>query len=463
MRLFDFLKHYSAEKRLPFHMPGHKRSCKFDYLSGMSEYDITEIEGFDNLHAPSGILKDAMGHAASVYGSDRAFFLVNGSTGGILASIYTLCRGGRDIIMARGSHRSAYNAATICGSTIHYITPSVSPQGFTLSVTPNDVRIALDEHPDSAAVTIVSPTYEGVISDIAGIANVCHERGVPLIVDAAHGAHLGFLYSDISSPVACGADITIMSVHKTLPSLTQTALLHVKGNLVDQDEIAASLAVFESSSPSYLLMASIDGCMYEMKNDHLFSDWRQHIELIEKAAKKSRGLELIIPSDVFAFDKSKILLSAGLGSGAVVAKVFREKYHIEPEMVSHNYVILMTGGGDSNASINELCSVIENFPSVEPSHATTRKKESPCSHYQRYKKKPSEALLTHQETVIFTESIGRVAAEYIIPYPPGIPLLVPGEIIEDHHIKLISDYKREGLNVVSSHGDFTGIIYVIKE
>ena len=233
MKLYNILKEFAVHGRYPFHMPGHKRSSDFDYLSGIpAEIDFTEIDGLDNLHAPEGILLEAQTNAAKVYKADRSFFLVNGSTGGILAAIYAVSRGKRDIIIQRSCHKSVFNALSLCNLRASYIMPRIAPEGIFLDITPEQVQSAIEKNPSACAVVITSPSYDGVVSDIASIAEICHGHGIPLIVDAAHGAHLGFLDPSVKSPVECGADITVMSLHKTLPSLTQTAILHLKSNLI---------------------------------------------------------------------------------------------------------------------------------------------------------------------------------------------------------------------------------------
>jgi len=455
MKLYDILKQYSESGIVPYHMPGHKRSAEFDYISPASSIDFTEVDGLDDLHAPTGILADAQERAAEVWGADESHFLVNGSTGGILAAVYALCRG-RHVIMARGCHKSVYNAACISHCTVSYVMPRTSELGFFLDVTADEVRSALEEHPDTAAVIITSPTYEGVVSDVRSIADVCHAHGALLIVDAAHGAHLGFLDESIPSPVTAGADVTIMSLHKTLPSLTQTAIMHVAGTLADRDELASAIAMFETSSPSYVFMASIDGCVDLVRSRSIFDGWREKIKRIRRAAE-ARGM-LVTPTDVFAYDESKIVLTAGGMTGCEIARILRESFRIEVEMISASYVILMTGAGDTDAMTDALIHAIENFPLP----ADKKNLKLPPIPSPSAVMKMADATSCKTERISLDKADGAIAAESVMAYPPGIPIVAPGEQIDSAVIDFIEKSVISGVRILTSAGEFTGKIKVVR-
>ncbi len=441
---------------IPYHMPGHKRNTEFEHISPTCALDFTEIDGLDDLRAPSGILADALERAALTYGAERTFFLVNGSTGGILSAIYALCRG-RSVVMARNCHKSVYNAVCIAGCRPEYIMPRVSELGYFLDVTPAEVEEALLRTPDAAAVVLTSPTYEGVISDIRGISEICHAHGVPLIVDAAHGAHLGFLDGSVPSPVASGADAVIMSLHKTMPSLTQTALLHITGTLIDAEQIAASLAMFETSSPSYVLMASIDGCIELCRDRSLFDSWLRRIEQLERIGKARDIIER--PTDVFAYDRSKIILRSPGMSGGMIADLLRREFHIEPEMSAASYIILMTGAGDTDRMTKELCRAFESFPESSSATATpfTQPPRLPLAVMT-----PAEATGCAREAVSLSDAVGRIAAEAVMAYPPGIPLIAPGELIDRETVRQLEEMNACGVRTVTSSGEFDGRITVTK-
>lgn len=459
MRFYDILKQTSENGRAPYHMPGHKRSPAFDYLGDAAAIDFTEIDGLDNLHSPTGIIRDTMNLAKELYGAKESFLLVNGSTGGVLAAVYSVCRSGKPLIMVRNAHKSVYNAAVLCGSPVHYLMPRLSDDGLILDITPDEAAHAVEAAPDAAAMLITSPTYDGVVSDIAGIAKVCHAHGIPLIVDAAHGAHLGFLDPNVASPVECGADLVIMSLHKTLPSLTQTGLLHVSGDLVDPKTVAQSLTIFETSSPSYLFMASVDGCLHAMREKALFTDWAEKTVHLRKTAAECPGVHLRIPEGVFAFDESKLILSCDGYGGEELAEILRETFAIEPEMTAHGYVLLMTGAGDSREMTEQLCKVFKYLGEHPKEANPTTIRTSPYGIAPECAMKLADALAAETETVPLEESCGRISAEFVMPYPPGIPSIAPGERITDECITAV----REGINVITSRGEFDGTLHVVRE
>lgn len=466
MRLYDILTDESKNGRTPYHMPGHKRNPGFDYLNGkLGAIDFTEIDGLDDLHAPNGILADAMKHAASIYGADSSYFLVNGSTGGIISAIYSVASCGscgRPLIIARNSHKSVYNAAVICGSPVSYVCPKLSEYGIPLDITPSDVKEAISKNPDSAAVVITSPTYDGVISDIRGIADVCHRSNIPLIVDAAHGAHLGFLDPTVELPTICGADITIMSLHKTLPSLTQTGILHVNGDLIDQEAVERALAIFETSSPSYILMASIDGCIHELEKRELFDNWRCRIEQIHEAVDGLSNTSLFNGAlhNVFAFDISKLVVCSDNLTGGEISAFLRGNASIEPEMTSLYYSLLMTGAGDTDEMTKLLCSALTKMDSVA-GNAKAHRSIPQIGMSSTPRMTMACAAVSRSENISIDTAEGAIAAEFIMPYPPGIPLLAPGELVTPEHIAHIRMLSDSGIKLITSRGIFSGNINVV--
>ena len=273
MDLRERLRTYGAGNAYPFHMPGHKRQKQQGSLFPY-DLDITEIDGFDNLHHAEGILEEAMERAAKLWGSRKSFFLVNGSSSGLLAGIRAVTKRGDKVLMARGCHRAVYHAVELCGLHPVYMQAEwVEEMQISGSIQPETVEKHLQEHPDCKLVILTSPTYEGVVSDITEIAKVAHRYGAYLLVDEAHGAHLGFSKGFPDTSVHLGADVVVQSLHKTLPCPTQTAILHVCTEQVDVTEVGRQLSVFQTSSPSYVFMAEIDGCvsLLEQKRDSLFA------------------------------------------------------------------------------------------------------------------------------------------------------------------------------------------------
>ena len=439
--LLQLLRENGETGRIPFHMPGHKRNTeRFPHLQNLSAAeDITEIDGFDNLHGAEGILAEAMCGAADLWHSDRSYFLINGSSCGILAGIRALTKRGDTVIVSRNAHKSVYHAIEICGLRPVFLTPSWDGErGMFLSLPPAVVDDALTRYPEASLVILTSPTYEGVLSDVASIARSAHEHDASLLVDEAHGAHL------LGDPfpqgaVRSGADIAVQSLHKTLPSLTQTAVLHVCGSRVDPARLEHQLAVFETSSPSYLLMASMDGCVRALReNPELLADWDRRLAQFEWELGLLRHLQIPyhgadaaqIPG-VFAFDPSKIYVSTAASdwSGERLADFLRQR-NLEPEMTARDGVLLMTGAGDTAEQMQILASVLREADALcgqgrgmAESALPPLPEAGACS--------PEEALERPWEFIPAEKAHGRISAEYVWAYPPGIPILIPGQTVPD--------------------------------
>ena len=390
--LLEKLENYGKSDFYPFHMPGHKRQ---DFLNGFPDpysIDITEIDGFDNLHHAEGILKESMERAAEIYGADQTCYLVNGSTCGILSAVCGSTAWGGKLLMARNCHKSAYHGLILNHLEPVYVYPSyLEGPGISGGVCPSDVRRILeqDKKREIQAVLVVSPTYEGVVSDIAGIAAAAHEHGIPLIVDEAHGAHLPFGERENGFPepaLSMGADVVIQSLHKTLPCFTQTAVLHMKGDLADRERICRYLGMFQSSSPSYVFMAAMEQCIRFMDGDgrREMAAYGKRLERFFQQVKDLRNLkvldwEKIVEADhsrkagaapgtisVYGWDPSKIVISCKRVwfknvsgerqrlSGEALGNILRERYHLEMEMCAPEYVIGMTSVMDTEEGLLRL-------------------------------------------------------------------------------------------------------------
>ncbi|MCR4896251.1 MAG: ornithine decarboxylase, partial [Lachnospiraceae bacterium] len=252
--LFEELTEYSESNILPCHMPGHKRKSFGDLPEDFVKIDLTEVEGTDNLHEPSGILKDAEDRAALLCHARESFFLVGGSTAGILAAISAAVPAGGTLLLPRCCHRSVYHAMYLRRTTPVYLEAETASCGIPEPPAPEEVAEKLFAHPEAAAVLITSPTYEGRFAEVRRIAEAVHAAGKTLIVDEAHGAHLGWSDALPESAAQAGADLVIQSTHKTLPAPTQTALLHQCSDRVSEERIRRFLRIYETSSPSYPLM-----------------------------------------------------------------------------------------------------------------------------------------------------------------------------------------------------------------
>ncbi|MDR1132420.1 MAG: amino acid decarboxylase [Oscillospiraceae bacterium] len=488
--LFQQLKAYAASGAVPMHVPGHKRNAAgIAFLEKLgARYDITEIAGFDDLHHPHGILREAMKRAAALWNSADAFFLVNGSTCGILAAVAAaskLCGNGT-LIMARNCHRSVYNAAELNGLTPVYIAPpTVAGFGFCGSISPKAIEIAVQDNLGTPII-LTSPTYEGVISNIAEIAVICHMYGSPLIVDEAHGAHLGLSPYFTGGAVHAGADIVIQSVHKTLTGLTQTGLLHLSGGLIRREDILRELSVYETSSPSYLLMAAIDGTreLVEERGSALFQAWRARLDRFDgllspvqnlrlpghgelfscqkrghQAGYSGRGIE---SAEVCGFDRSKILISCeGTDTtGVAVMDALRAGFGIECEMAACGHAVAMTGLLDSDEHLEKLAAALAAVDAgvrrTAPRVPFTAPKIPPRRMaVSQARRQPARALALR-------DARGRICAEYIWAYPPGIPLVVPGEELTDEVVSSLSIQREAGVLLYGSGGGMPKTVCVLR-
>ena len=489
--LLERLTEYAGSDAYPFHMPGHKRREITDGIPGgfPDPYgiDIAEIDGFDNLHHAEGILKDAMDEAAAIYGTDRSWYLVNGSTCGILSAVFATTENGGKILTARNCHKAVYHAICLNRLEAEYLYPEeITEFGINGGIRAEDVRKALEKDAMHCAgnsgdvrgkitkiqaVLITSPTYEGVVSDIRAIADAAHEYGIPLIVDEAHGAHLEYAdqcHSFPKSALEYGADIVIQSLHKTLPCFTQTAILHVKGKLVDQDRVSRYLSMFQTSSPSYLFMAGMERCIRYMDGDGR-NEMIRYEKRLERFMERMEGLQVLEVLDreicgkyrtVAGWDPSKIVVSTMRAEdfhGEELAETLRRKYHLEMEMTAPEYVIAMTSLMDTEEGFERLGTALweidgalrrrmESGRKEKAASETPEGLESKVSHPVR-RMLICEAMDADTERTAFQDTVGKVSAEFVYLYPPGIPIIAPGEVFTDAIVEKIMAYKAAGLLV----------------
>ncbi len=465
-RLFQLLRENRDAGCIPMHMPGHKRNCSAAYLQHLgADLDITEIRGFDSLHGASGILQAAMQRAVNRWGSKQSYFLVGGSTCGILAGIYAAVQKGDRILMSRNCHKSVYNAVELTGASPVYLTPEWDPiWGIEGAITPEKVKKAIAENPDVSLVVITSPTYDGVISDIAEIANVVHKAGAVLIVDEAHGAHLDLSPYFVGGAVKGGADLVVQSLHKTMPSLTQTAIAHVCSERIDTCRFSDALAIFETSSPSYLLMSSIDECINYMQQP-MFKKWNHAI--VENKYKFSSLAKLCVfgygdtPAEQkWKRDPSKILVSTRFCNltGPQLAEMLREIYNIEVEMAAAQYVLAMTGPGDTSETIGALAQALYEIDQIcemrEPDlYMPPPLPQRICGIYAAKRGSRCNAARS--------SAAGKISGEYIYAYPPGIPLVVPGERLDEALLQYMEDLAALGVTLHSDTGAVPDVFSVL--
>lgn len=454
--LYEKLKAYSDSGVYPFHMPGHKRTP----TDGLPyEIDVTEIDGFDNLHEPVGCLCELQETAAKLFCSRYAFALVNGSTVGILSAVRAMTKYGDRVLIARNSHMSVYHAAELCGLHTDYIVPElIDGTGIFASVPPDLIKQKLNADPAISLVVVTSPTYEGVASDIERISAICHAHGARLLVDEAHGAHFPFSDRFPPSAVQCGADAAVLSLHKTLPAMTQTALLLTNdGGLAK--ELSRQLSVFETSSPSYVLLASIDRCLTYLQNSE--RDFTAYIGRLTKFLQAARALHHLSVSfdrfnadeKVYAFDIGKLCIFCnGCMSGKELMALLRSDYRIELEMALGDYALAMTSVCDTDEGFDRLLSALIEIDSrLKGSEHTA---EPVLCSLPRQHCTIGEALARDGETLDIDTAEGKISREYIRIYPPGVPLIVPGEIIDSDVLSQLRRLEAAGNEIQSDSSTF---------
>lgn len=470
--LAEQLKSYSQKDYYPFHMPGHKRNPFSVEYEPSVETDITEIEGFDNLHHAEGVILEAQQRAAALFHTEETLFSVNGSTAALLSAISACVPAGGKLLMARNCHKAVYHAVYLRQLEPVYLYPEwESRYGLNGGVHPQKIKDALKEHRDAGAVIITSPTYDGIVSDVAAIADICHERGIPLIVDEAHGAHFIFHSYFPDSALQKGADVIIQSIHKTLPSMTQTALLHRNSGRVSSELLHRFMGMYQSSSPSYPLMASIDSCICQLKRcgEKQFAEYTAHLDHFYKTVRKCRqlsivGREIIGTSAIYDWDASKVIFmdTDRRINGEELYRLLLEKYHLQMEMETPGYVLAITSVGDTEDGFRRLAdAILEIDRSLD---GMDNRKAGQANHMWMQpparKMKLQRAMDCPKEMVGLDAAVGRISSEFVFLYPPGIPLIVPGEEISDKWIRAIRGYLEEGLDVHGISSDLKmGVVY----
>ncbi len=468
--LLAALRTLAESDTAPFHMPGHHRASAVLPPDLPFSLDITELPGFDDLHHPRGLLRDSMARAAALWGSDAAYYCVNGSTGALLASIRALTKRGDAVLVARNCHASVFHAIELCGLLPHWLEPAWLPEaGLYGSLPPSVLQTALEACPGAVLCVVTSPTYEGVLSDIAALAEIAHGQGIPLLVDEAHGAHLGLAQwgGFPESAVRLGADIVVQSLHKTLPALTQAAILHCCGNRVDPFRLEHQLAVFQTSSPSYPLLASMDWLVSQPERwrREVFAAWQAQLEMLHMRCDHLTAFRATKTGDAacYALDPSKLVLDARrfAMTGEALAQALRAR-GIEPEYALGHIVLLMTSCLDAPAHTERLMNALQALaPKAGTSAARTPLYRLPPLGEQALPL--SEAMERPQISVVCSDALGSVCAEYVWAYPPGIPLLVPGQRVTRVFLEAADALEAAGGELRRTYEGVAGELVIIIE
>jgi arginine decarboxylase len=456
--LFEALEQHVGRHPHPFHVPGHKMGTSYD-SHGRSRFqsllplDLTEISGLDDLHQPEGVIAEAQELAAEAFGAEWTRFLVGGSTAGNMALIMTVCKPGEKILVQRNCHKSVYNGIILARAVPVYIVPAVDlASGVAAGLRREDVERALHTHPDAKAVFLTNPTYYGMGIDLAKMAAAVHRFQIPLLVDEAHGAHYGFHPALPPSAMQCGADAAVQSTHKMGTSMTMSSMLHVQGTRIDRDRLRRILAMIQSSSPSYPLMASLD-----LARRHMVLEMKKELDrvlpLLNRLRERIASLDwLYLPglaekSVYSTLDPLKLLLC--LRTKAFTGYQLQsmlEAADIYPELAESAHVLLAASTGTSPEDVEHVWQFLE---SVEAPPKLKSDASFPvgllASSFLREQAMPMhEAFDAPKKTVPLTQAAGRISAEMVIPYPPGIPLLTPGERIDTEVLALLQELAESG-------------------
>lgn len=461
--LREALEALKREDRVSFHMPGHKYGGNGlrDHFNSFWDIDITEIPGADNLHDPEEILLAAKKQAEDAYGSRESFFLVNGSSCGIMAMIMGTVKRGEKIIISRDAHRSIHQAVSLGGLHPVYLMPSIDPAtGIVIGMDPAALELALSQHQGIKAVVCTYPSYSGACVNLPLIQKMTAEKGVQLLVDEAHGAHLWLDESLPVSALTSGADVVVQSLHKTMPAMTQTAILHIGTENAQREEIARYLTVFQSSSPSYVLLASIDEAIGIgiSRGSDLMKSLLSEIDGVKTVGRRL-GFEFwdgtTLPQDlIWDFDGTKLCISGHLMGldGYELDRMLRIK-GIQSEYAVRSHVLLMTSIANVKTDFHRLAAALEGI---------SREKEvlNPLSLgvlgcQDDFAGLSSELVVLPGEMdqwqvaeTLLKDACGKVVCDWIIPYPPGIPMLCPGERVSEDHIRVIEDYLAKGHKIL---------------
>lgn len=458
--MIDFLMEHAAGSPVSFHMPGHKGQAIFrrygysDFLDRFVDCDVTEIPGADNLFQAESIIRDVQDRYAKLYDVDRSYLMINGTSGGILAAMMAAVPSGGKIIMARNCHKSVFNGLILGNIRPVYAYPSV-PEGCAVSgpIPPEEIERLLEENPDAHAVILPSPNYYGICSDIRSIAEIVHARGKVLIVDQAHGAHLKFFHRFgfgeglPASAEMDGADITICSIHKTLASLTQSAVLNLQSERVDRYVLEDRIQAVESTSPSYILMSFLDinARILEEHGAQAIGAWRENLDYFYAKADKISGLRILDADCLMDRTKINLDMSARGIDGARLEELLMER-GIFSELYTGNILMLMTGIGNTREDMDRTLAALEEISSKHAcAEPKTRKGTADLIGRAPSALHPVPKVKTY---VDLAASEGRVCAGSVIPYPPGIPIVCPGEEFTAEVIRICEEFRGRGEKVI---------------
>lgn len=477
--LFDALMEYVNRDTIPFHVPGHKKGVGMDeeFKKFIGEnplkIDVTVFKLVDSLHHPTGPIKKAQELAADAYGSEASFFSIHGTSGAIQAMVMSVVNDGDKIIIPRNVHKSITSGIILSGAIPVYMQPELDKRvGIAHGVTPETVEATLKSNPDAKAVLIINPTYYGVATNIKKIAEIVHSYNIPLIVDEAHGPHLGFNNKLPMSAIEAGADICSQSTHKIIGAMTQCSLLHVCTNRIDVHKVQQILSLLQTTSPSYVLMASLD-CARRQIALHGEELLDKAIELANYARKEINkiegfycfGDEILGKPGCYAMDPTKITITCReLGiTGYDLEMILADKYHIQMELADLYNVLAVGSFGDTKESIDALLNALKEISRDYLGKGNRKADFIDFPDIPEQVQIPREAFTSIKTPVLLKDSVGYISGEFLMAYPPGIPILCPGERITKEIIDYIQELKDVGLYVQGTEDPKVEYINVVKK
>lgn len=478
--LFTALKNHAEKNPIQFHIPGHKKGNGMDpeFREFIGEnalsIDLINIGPLDDLHLPKGIIKQSQELAAKAFGADYTFFSVQGTSGAIMTMIMSVCGPGDKILVPRNVHKSIMSAIVFSGAVPIFIHPELdSIFGISHGITPDSIERALVLHPDTKAVLVINPTYYGISGDLEKIVNITHSRHIPVLVDEAHGAHIHFHKELPLSAMAAGADMAATSMHKLGGSLTQSSILNQQGDLVSPKRVQSVLSMLTTTSTSYLLLASLD-----VARKSLATEGQALLEETIRKAEETRskineiphlycmGREILESSAAVAMDPTKLLISVKeLGiTGYDVEKWLRNRFNIEVELSDLYNILCIVTPGDTDEDLLKLTQALTELS--QESHTQVDKNVNSSvllPEIPSLALTPRDAFYADTEVIPFEESAGRIIAEFVMVYPPGIPIFIPGEIITQDNLVYTRKNVEAGLPVQGAEDVELNKIRVIKE
>lgn len=441
----------NASSLYPLHMPGHKRNIEIlEKFKEFIELDFTEIDDTDNMHKANGVIKLTKDDIAKIFKTKESYFLVNGSSSGVLASILSCVKENDKILLSRACHISVYNGVVLSGATPIYVYPKIK-NGLSCAISLEDVKDAVKKNKNIKAFILTSPTYEGLVSDIEAIANFLHQNNILLIIDEAHGGHFVFSKDFPKSALECGADIVIHSLHKTMPCLTQCAILHINSDRVDKNRLEKCLSMVQTTSPSYIFMLSIEYAVYFANNNlERFSEYTNFLKIYREDFKKLKNIKLIdkdiLDEDIVDFDISRLtfLLDSNI-NGYEINNILR-KNNFQLEMYGKNHIIAISTICDDFDMLQKFKNIL--FDIDKNLEQKSKTQQNIYYHKPQIAISPKEAFFKDKTFIDLEDSQDKICGDFIIVYPPGSPVLAPGEIITKEIIVYIKDCIKNNISLI---------------